>query len=169
MLALAVTGCAGRVNAVAPPASASTRPGSGPAVQVRTTPLGRVLVDARGYTLYLLTADSPGHRSCAGPCLYVWPPVMVNGTPAAGPGVSARLGTLAVSGGRQLTVDGYPAYTYGADTSPGQTNGQGVATYGGVWWTLRPDGAPLSGSHGTAGPLAPSGSSPAGSGTALGK
>lgn len=133
-------GCASGGPAAAPVATPTAgRPTA--TVLVRRTALGSVLVDAAGRTLYLLTADRPGHRSCAGPCLYVWPPVLVSGRPIAGPGVSAHLGTLAVSGGRQLTVNGYPAYTYGADSSPGQTNGQGVATYGGIWWVFRPDGS----------------------------
>lgn len=133
----------GSGGGAAAPTIAPTATHAGVSVLVRRTALGSVLVDGAGRTLYLLTADRPGHRSCAGPCLYVWPPVLISGRPTAGPGVSAHLGTLAVSGGRQLTINGYPAYTYGADSSPGQTNGQGVASYGGIWWVFRPDGSAL--------------------------
>lgn len=77
---------------------------------------------------------------------------MLQGTPTAASGVSAHLGRLAVSGGEQLTVNGYPAYTYIGDGSAGQTAGQGVRSFGGTWWALSTTGAALSKSATTPAP-----------------
>jgi hypothetical protein len=31
-------------------------------------------------------------------------------------------------------------YTYEEDSDPGMESGQGVETYGGIWWLVSPDG-----------------------------
>lgn len=77
--------------------------------------------------------------------------MLVSGTPAAGPGVGARLGTLVVAGGAQLTVDGLPAYTFAGDTAAGQTRGQGIASFGGRWWAFDASGAAIT-TPGSGGP-----------------
>ena len=52
--------------------------------------------------------------------------------PAAGPGVTGKLGTITRSdGSKQATYDGHPLYTYIADTTPGQANGNNLN--GGIW------------------------------------
>ena len=56
-------------GATSPTSAAS----SGGVLGVRTTSLGPVLVDAKGLTVYLLTADTPGHSSCSAQCLQYWP------------------------------------------------------------------------------------------------
>jgi hypothetical protein len=60
--------------------------------------------------------------------------------------VTATLGTLTrPDGGKQLTIDGLPAYTYSGDTSTGMTAGQGLNASGGLWWLITPSGSPLTG------------------------
>ena len=61
----------------------------------------------------------------------------------AGKGVSAKLlgTTTRPGGGRQVTYDGHPLYTYSGDPSAGATNGQGVSTFGALWWVVAPDGS----------------------------
>ena len=45
-----------------------------PTVSVRSTSsYGKILVNAKGYTLYLWTKDKPDKSACSGPCLGVWP------------------------------------------------------------------------------------------------
>ncbi|MEA2207307.1 MAG: hypothetical protein QOE77_4083, partial [Blastocatellia bacterium] len=44
------------------------RHGTAPAVKVRDSKLGRILVDAEGRTLYLFLEDADGKSSCYGPC-----------------------------------------------------------------------------------------------------
>ena len=57
---------------------------------------------------------------------------------AAGPGVSqSMLGTLHLSNGTvQVTYGGHPLYTYLGDRKPGQTTGQSIKSFGGIWYVL---------------------------------
>jgi predicted lipoprotein with Yx(FWY)xxD motif len=41
----------------------------------------------------------------------------------------------------QLTVDGYPVYTYVGDSKPGQAKGQGLNESGGLWWAVSASGS----------------------------
>jgi predicted lipoprotein with Yx(FWY)xxD motif len=107
-------------------------------VRVERSKLGRILVDSRGRTLYLLTADRHGRSTCYSGCARLWPPATVSGHPVAGPGLTAKLTTRRRRDhSRQLVYNGHPLYTLVADTRPGQTNGQG---YSGTWFVLSPAG-----------------------------
>jgi predicted lipoprotein with Yx(FWY)xxD motif len=110
-----------------------------PALAVETTRLGRILVDARGRTLYLSVRDRGGRSRCAGACTRVWPPALVAGPVRLGPGLRAsKVTTLARrDGGRQLVYNGHPLYSLTADTAPGQTSGQG---FEGTWFVVSPSG-----------------------------
>jgi len=91
-----------------------------------------VLTNARGYTLYWFVPDTPTKSTCYGTCTAYWPPVI--GTPAAGPGVTGKLGTIRRSGGAaQVTYDHHPLYTYVGDSAPGQANGNNITLNGGLW------------------------------------
>jgi predicted lipoprotein with Yx(FWY)xxD motif len=82
-----------------------------------------VLNNAKAFTLYSFAPDTPTRSNCNGTCAAYWPPV--TGTPAAGPGVTGKLGTIKRSdGATQATYDGHPLYTYIADIAPGQAHGQ---------------------------------------------
>ena len=51
-------------------ASATTHaPGRVASVGVASTPLGRILVDGSGRTLYLFEKDRPGRSLCSGACV----------------------------------------------------------------------------------------------------
>ena len=118
--------------------------GTGGSRDVRTgaTAYGTALVDAAGRTLYVFAADSPRTSTCTGSCLQSWPAAEVNGTVSHSSDVTADLGTITRDDGTtQLTVDGWPAYTYAADTGPGDATGQGKDLSGGLWWVLEPDGS----------------------------
>ncbi|MGN6330097.1 MAG: COG4315 family predicted lipoprotein [Motilibacteraceae bacterium] len=154
--------------------SSSTSTGSaaagatgGSPVQVASTALGEVLTDGTGRTLYLLTSDTATSTTCTGPCVAAWPPVTApSGSPSAA-GLTGRLGSFArPEGGRQLTVGGHPLYTYAGDSSSGQTNGEGITSFGGTWWAVAPDGSPVQG--GTASPSSSAGSSGGSSGGGYG-
>jgi predicted lipoprotein with Yx(FWY)xxD motif len=115
-------------------------------VEVRSTRLGRLLVDSQGHTLYLFRKDSRGKSACSGECAKFWPPLRVIGKPTAGSGVSAaKLGTISRSDGkRQVTYNGHPLYTFLQDSRPGQTRGQGLTAFGGAWFVLSPAGSQIS-------------------------
>jgi predicted lipoprotein with Yx(FWY)xxD motif len=113
--------------------------------------VGTVLVNSSGMTLYMLSADKGGKVTCASsPCTGIWPPLLVSSTPTAGSGVTGSLlGTASTpSGMMQATYNKWPLYTYSGDSSPGQANGQGIRSFGGVWHPLAASGQPVSGSGG---------------------
>jgi predicted lipoprotein with Yx(FWY)xxD motif len=95
--------------------SAALAGGPAPAAagSLTTTEIGGaiVLTNAEGFTLYSFAPDTATKSACYGDCAAYWPPV--TGIPAAGPGVTGRLGTIARSDGvTQATYNGYPLYTY---------------------------------------------------------
>jgi predicted lipoprotein with Yx(FWY)xxD motif len=116
-------------------------------VEVRSTSLGRILVNSQGHTLYLFKKDSRGKSACTGECAQFWPPLRASGAPTAGSGVSAsKLGTIRRSDGKpQVTYKGHPLYTFRQDTKAGQTRGQGLTAFGASWFTLSPAGNQISG------------------------
>ena len=130
--------------------SSSSSSAEGEAATLRVAkagPLGDVLVDEEGFTLYLFTKDSDGSSACTGSCATTWPPLLAPGSATVGAGLDeAKLGTLARSDGpAQVTYAGKPLYRYAPDQKAGDTNGQGV---GGVWFAVRPDGSQASMSSG---------------------
>jgi predicted lipoprotein with Yx(FWY)xxD motif len=109
-------------------------PAPSAAGELETAKIGgvSVLTNAKGFTLYWFAPDTPTKSNCNGSCAGYWPPV--TGTPAAGPGVTGKLGTIKRSdGATQATYDGHPLYTYVADTVPGQAHGNNVNLNGGLW------------------------------------
>jgi predicted lipoprotein with Yx(FWY)xxD motif len=99
--------------------------------------LGTILVDPAGRTLYRFTRDQPDASACAGACATAWPPLLVDGEPAAPAGLPGVLGAIdRPDGGRQLTYNHQPLYYYAADSQPNDTTGQGA---GGVWFVVTPD------------------------------
>ncbi len=111
-------------------------------VSVRTTPLGSILVNPSGHSLYMFKNDRNGKSTCSGSCAKFWPPLIAHGKPTAGPGAkNALLGTTKRSDGRlQVTYRKHPLYTFAPDKQPGQVNGQGS---GGVWYVMSIGGAPI--------------------------
>jgi predicted lipoprotein with Yx(FWY)xxD motif len=116
-------------------------------IEVRSTGLGKILVDSQGRTLYLFKKDSHGRSACTGECAKFWPPLRVSGKPTAGSGISAaKLGTISRSDGtRQVTYNGHPLYTFLQDSRPGQTHGEGLTAFGAMWFVLSPAGSQISG------------------------
>ena len=107
-------------------------------VKTATSPLGRILVDSRGRTLYLFEKDRRGRSACAGACVAYWPPLLAHGKPTAGGGAKqALLGvTRRANGTKQVTYAGQPLYRFVQDTRPGQTNGQDSHAFGAGWYVL---------------------------------
>jgi predicted lipoprotein with Yx(FWY)xxD motif len=102
--------------------------------------MGKVVVNQDGYTLYLFTKDSksPSKSTCNDKCAKVWPPALTDGNPTI-EGVPADLvGTVTRDdGAKQVTIGGWPVYTYIGDKKPGAWTGQFVS---GTWYVIGPDG-----------------------------
>ena len=103
---------------------------------------GDVLVTSSGLSLYLLTSDPPGGSTCTGSCSIVWPPLVAGHPLKAGPGVKAALlsSFTRSDGVKQVLYNHHALYTYEEDSDPGMVTGQGVETYGGIWWLVSPAG-----------------------------
>jgi predicted lipoprotein with Yx(FWY)xxD motif len=108
-------------------------------------------VDSNGKTLYAFAADSPGRSNCTGSCLQYWPAAQASGSISHSTDVTAKLATIKRSDGTtQLTVNGWPVYTYAADSGPGQATGQGENLSGGLWWAVAPSGTQIKSGEGDA-------------------
>lgn len=159
-LAVAVSGCAGgsgttttppaaattpATSAASTPASTSATAGSGtPAsaavLKTASTSAGKVVVDAKGMSVYFFTKDTKdsGTSACTGQCIAAWPPVLTDSATPAVDGVSGKIGTIATPDGKkQVTINGMPVYYYVKDRAPGDVAGQGV---GNVWYLVNPAG-----------------------------
>ncbi len=100
--------------------------------------LGDILTDSKGMTLYHFAQDQANVSNCNAGCATAWPPLTVAAgqTPAAGDGITGKLGTLTrQDGSLQVTYNGLPLYFFGGDSKAGDTNGQGVA---GAWSIVHP-------------------------------
>ena len=114
-------------------ASSSGGPSATHATLSTTTIKGvKVLTNAKGRTLYSFAPDSSSTSKCYGSCAAYWPPV--TGKPAAGAGVTGKLGTIhRTDGSTQVTYNGHPLYTYVGDSAPGQDKGNNLNLNGGLW------------------------------------
>jgi predicted lipoprotein with Yx(FWY)xxD motif len=137
-LTVAAAACGGNNNessgtaATAGPAT-TAQEASGTTVAVASSPLGDILADGKGRTLYAFTKDKGDQSACSGGCATSWP--ALTGTATAGTGVQASLLSTAMqaNGDAQVTYGGKPLYYFAGDAKPGDTNGQGV---GNVWFAL---------------------------------
>jgi len=127
-------GSSGSSGSVSSPSGRSTA-----VVKTASTPVGQVLVDANGRTLYLFKSDTGTTPTCTGSCAATWPAATTTGKPQAAGVNAALIGTTPNAGHRQLTFDGHPLYYYSGDAAMGQVNGQGLQH---LWYTVSPTGAP---------------------------
>ena len=132
------------VAAALPAAAAGAVAGASkaPTVALRSTHLGKILVvGATGRTLYAFASDGKNKSNCTGPCAQAWPPLLVNGKPTAGKGVSAaKLGEIKRGNSHQVTYAGHPLYRFVGDSAPGQTTGQGSGGFHVIGASGRPIG-----------------------------
>lgn len=112
-----------------------------PSVMVRAdSPLGAILTDAAGRTVYVFARDVPGLSNCVDQCATSWPPLTTQSDPTAADGLDGVVATtVRPDGSNQVTYNGMPLYYWSGDAAPGDTNGQGVA---GVWSVVNPSPAP---------------------------
>lgn len=143
---LVLAGCGSSGSSTS--SAGGTATSSGAPLKVATAAAGTFLETGAGKALYVFAADSPGHSTCTGDCLAYWPADPApNTVPARVPGVTATLGAITrPDGSKQLTVDGWPVYTYVGDSGPGMTTGQGLSNSGGLWWLVAPSGQQLNSS-----------------------
>lgn len=162
-LALVIAGCAGpgaatlaptsrpptSAPATSPPAAttapvspgATGAPAGDATVQLASSDLGEILVDAEGLTLYGFTPDeATGEPTCYDDCAASWPPLVADESFTVGEGLDEAMFVIVSrtdDAGDQLKFGTYPLYYFAGDTAPGQTNGQGL---GENWFVIGADG-----------------------------
>lgn len=145
-VAVIAAGCGsgGSYGSASSPASAASGavPARAPALKVKATSLGKVIVDGKGRTLYMFGADTKNKSNCAGACAQNWPPAAAPRKPKVGSGLSAKKLRVIkrADGTKQLSYAGHPLYRFAGDSSPGDVNGQGINAFGGVWNVVSPKG-----------------------------
>jgi predicted lipoprotein with Yx(FWY)xxD motif len=153
LIAAAVAAIGGGTAGVAvQTASAATaRPASGAALSLASVKVAigstnkahQLIVNSKGLPVYLLTGDSASHPLCKGSCLTYWPAVTTTSMhPTVGAGVKGKVGVWHHNKINQVTLNGHPLYTYAQD-SKGAALGQGLKSFGGVWWVMQPSGSPM--------------------------
>ena len=159
-VALALAGCGASKSASTPasttqatttqaaaktPATATSNAGASVDAAANSKLGQTIAVDAQGDTLYVLSPETTSHLLCtSAECLTAWPPLTVSSstsTPTAS-GVKGHLGVLKRSNGtEQVTLNGMPLYRFAGDNSSGEANGEGLASFGGTWYTVKASGA----------------------------
>jgi predicted lipoprotein with Yx(FWY)xxD motif len=134
--AVTLSACGGAASGTTANGTSGATPAAGSGLHAATTSLGKVLVDAQGRTVYLLTADSRGTSTCGADCLSFWPAVTPGHHQLAVPVGSTRT----PAGTPTATVAGQPVYTFSQDQQPGDVNGEGLTEFGGTWYAVSPSG-----------------------------
>jgi predicted lipoprotein with Yx(FWY)xxD motif len=145
-LALAACGTGGSYSSPSSSSKPATSVASVPmatavpaTVMTGNTPLGGVLVDSNGRTLYGFTKDVNGMSTCDGACASAWPPLTINGSTLPA-GLDATIFSVITraDGSHQLKAGKWPLYRFSGDAAAGDVNGQGS---GGSWFAVNPTGA----------------------------
>ncbi len=142
----ATTAPSAAAPSAAPPAAASAPAAAGTTLALADSPLGKIVVDSSGKTLYMFEPDDgKAAPTCVSDCATNWPALIATGAPTLGDGITAKAATVARTdgGGDQVKLGDYFLYYFAADKAAGDTNGQGV---GGKWFVVGADGEPIKGS-----------------------
>ncbi len=102
--------------------------------------LGTILVNSKGFTLYMFVPDKQQKVTCKRSCAVVWPPLKVRKGQKPTAGGAAKQKLLGTDG-TVVTYNRWPLYTYVTDTKPGQAKGQAIKQSGGFWYVLSASGA----------------------------
>lgn len=123
------------------PASAQASQ-QGVTVSTTSASLGTFLVGPDGKSLYLFEADTSSKSTCTDACAQGWPPLITNGSPVAGSGVTQSLLSTSqrADGTSQVVYNGHPLYYFAGDTKAGDTNGEGSTAFGAGWDVVSPAG-----------------------------
>jgi len=133
----------GRYPGVASSPAGTPAPPAAITVSLRNTPLGQILVDGSGRTLYLFEADKTNISNCYGDCASVWPPLIASSTPTGAAGINQSLLTTTTrkDGSLEVTYNGHPLYYFVSDKQAGETTGQAISSFGAEWYVISAAGS----------------------------
>jgi predicted lipoprotein with Yx(FWY)xxD motif len=145
--ALGIVACGGggytAPAAMTPTATPTTTPTTAPAGATTLSTASLLgspgfVAPTSNFTVYQLAGDSTTSLLCtvASGCTQAWPPV----APPAGVALSTGFTAFVRSDNNamQLAFNGHPLYTFAGDSAAGQTNGNNVTAFGGLWTVERP-------------------------------
>jgi predicted lipoprotein with Yx(FWY)xxD motif len=149
VLGLVAAGCGGGSSASPAPTSGvagAEHSTSAAAVMTRKiSGLGVVLVNPKGRTLYVFMKDQRRRVTCTGQCASFWPPLKWKSKSKPTAGGAAKTSLLSSvknpSGGRVITYNKWPLYTYAGDSAAGQAKGEAQTLNGGKWYVISAKGA----------------------------
>ena len=109
-------------------------------VKIAKTPLGKILVDSKGRTLYAFGPDGTDTVAphCVDACADAWPALTSKKKPTVGKGLKLKL--VGIGGGGQVAYNSHLLYRFSGDSAAGDTNGQGI---GNVWYVVGANGEPI--------------------------
>lgn len=131
----ALNGTDGQVTADSAPTGVTA------ALVAKTIPkMGNVVQNGEGFTLYRFDKDGnkPAKSNCNDDCATTWPPLLSDEIPKLTGIDPALVGTvIRTDGKQQVTLGGWPLYTFAKDPGPGKWAGQAV---GNTWFVVDPAG-----------------------------
>ena len=146
-LGLVAAGCGGSSASSAPKRGVAGAQHSTSSVAVKTRKingLGVVLVNPAGRTLYVFMKDQHSRVTCTGSCASFWPPLKWKGSgkpKGASPVKNSLLGLdRNPAGGKVVTYNHWPLYTFVNDTAAGQAKGWNQNLNGGKWFVINAKG-----------------------------
>jgi predicted lipoprotein with Yx(FWY)xxD motif len=158
VLGFVAAGCGGSSSSAAPKSGVAGAEHSTSSVAVKTRKvkgLGTVLVNSRGRTLYVFMNDKQRHVTCTGSCASFWPPLKWKGSgkPKAGGAAKSKLVAWDKdpAGGKVVTYNKWPLYTYSGDSAAGDANGEGQNLNGGKWYVISAKGKLVKHKHSSGG------------------
>lgn len=106
-------------------------------VTLATTPLGKILTDVKGKSLYFFSNDITDGTQCTGGCLTNWP-IYYKPEITVGEGLNATDFTTITrsDGAMQTAYKGWPLYYFVNDAAAGETKGENV---GKIWFVAKPE------------------------------
>ncbi len=147
VLGLVAAGCGGSSASSAPKSGVLGAQHSTSSVAVKTRTikgLGVVLVNTKGRTLYVFMKDQHRHVTCTGSCASFWPPLKWKSSNKPKAGGAAKSALLATDknpgGGKVVTYNKWPLYTYAGDSAAGQAKGWNLNVNGGKWYVISASG-----------------------------
>jgi predicted lipoprotein with Yx(FWY)xxD motif len=135
--ALLIAGCTQQAPVQPTPQPTPVKPAD--TIGTASSPLGTILVDAQGKTLYYFANDIPasGTSSCNGQCAVVWPAFSTSTITVSSPLDPADFASITrADGTKQTTYYGWPLYYYQGDKKTGDVNGENVLD---TWFVIKPD------------------------------
>ena len=147
VLGLVAAGCGGSSASSAPQNGVAGAQHSTSSVAVKTRKIngfGMVLVNTKGRTLYVFMKDAHRRVTCTGQCASFWPPLKWKGSGKPTAGGAAKSSLLSSdknpAGGRVVTYNHWPLYTFVEDTAAGQAKGWNQNLNGGKWFVISATG-----------------------------